>query len=89
MNDPNIKESSPLTNLGTIPNPFTLALGATTADNATIETEGLTRPSHCTELEKEMAELLQEYTLKDHEQYAADICAASTSRHTSARPTYN
>jgi hypothetical protein len=88
-NGPNTRGSTPLTDLGTIPNPFTPALGATAADNANITTECLMRHSRCTELERENASLLEEYALKDLEQHAADLRAASTSRHAPVRPTHN
>ncbi len=88
-NGPNTGELSLLGDLGTILNPFTPALGATTANNANIATEGSTWPSRRTELENKIALLLEEYTLKDLEQHTTDLRTASTSVHAPARPTHN
>lgn len=88
-NSPNTRGSSLLTDLRTIPNPFTPALGATAADASSIAIEGSMQPLRRTELEREMASLVEEYTLKDLEQHAADLRTASTSGHAPVRPTHN
>jgi hypothetical protein len=77
-----------LTELGTIPNPFTPASGAPAGVDPQVAPEDPLCVSRRAELEKEIASLLEEYELKVLEQHAATIRSALAPGHPPKKPAH-